>query len=109
MARIHETSIVHESCDIHDSVEIGPFCVIGANVTLGKNCTLNSHVVIRGPSRFGQGNKFFSFCIVGEDTPDLKFKGEKTTLEVGENNTSHENHISSSPLSSIIISPFDIP
>ena len=90
MAKIHKTAIIDESCDIHDSVEIGPFCVIGPNVSLGENCILNSHVVIKGPSKFGSGNKFFPFCIVGEDTPDLKFKGENTTLEVGQNNTFRE-------------------
>ena len=39
-------------------------------------------MIINGPSNIDTGNKFFSFCVVGEDTPDLKYKGERTTLEV---------------------------
>ena len=90
MSNIHPTAIVDKSCKVHDSVEIGPYCVVGPNVDLGANCILKSHVVVKGPSSFGEHNTFFPFCVIGEDTPDLKFKGEKATLEVGTNNTFRE-------------------
>lgn len=90
MGKIHESAIIHESCKIDESVEIGPFCSIGPDVDLGPNCKLHSHVVIKGPSKFEEKNEFFSFCVIGEDTPDLKFKGEQTTLDVGKNNVFRE-------------------
>ena len=90
MNKIHPTAIVDPSCSLHESVEIGPYSVVGPDVELGPNCVLNAHAVIKGPSKFGSDNSFFSFCVIGEDTPDLKFKGEKATLEVGSNNTFRE-------------------
>ena len=45
---------------------------------------------LKGPTNIGSGNKFFSFCVIGEDTPDLKYKGEKSRLEIGKNNVFRE-------------------
>lgn len=90
MSNIHQTAIIDASALIHDSVKIGPYSVIGPDVRIAEKCELKSHVVLKGPSNIGPGNKFFSFCVIGEDTPDLKYKGEKSGLEIGENNTFRE-------------------
>ena len=87
---IHSTSIIHDSAIIHDSVEIGPFCFIGEDVVIGEGSSLLSHVVIKGPTTIGSNNKFYQFSVIGEDTPDKKYKGEKTTLSVGNNNIFRE-------------------
>ena len=87
---IHSTSIIHDSAVIHDSVEIGPFCFIGEDVEIAEGCSLLSHVVIKGPTKIGSNNQFYQFCVIGEATPDKKFKGEKTTLSIGNNNIIRE-------------------
>ena len=87
---IHETSIVHSSSKIDDSVEIGPFCIVGENVEIKKDTKLISHVVIKGPTSIGANNTFYQFSTIGDDTPDKKFKGEKTKLEIGDNNIFRE-------------------
>ena len=91
MPEIHPTAVVHPAAEIADDVKIGPFCVVGEHVKLGPGCVLHSHVVIDGPSSFGSGNEFFPFSVIGLKSQDLKYKGEPTYLEVGDNNVSLEN------------------
>ena len=87
---IHQSSIIHPSAEIDDDVNIGPFCLIGENVRIGSGSKLHSHVVLKGPTLVGKNNTFYQFCTIGEDTPDKKFKGEETTLEIGNNNIFRE-------------------
>ena len=91
MPEIHPTAVVHPTAEIADDVKIGPFCVVGEHVKLGPGCVLHSHVVIEGPSSFGSGNEFFPFSVLGLKSQDLKYKGEPTYLEVGDNNVFREN------------------
>ena len=86
----HPTSIIHDSAVIHESVEIGPFCYVCEDVQIGEGSILLSHVVLKGPTKIGTNNKFYQFSVIGEATPDKKFKGEKTTLEIGDNNIFRE-------------------
>ena len=87
---IHESSIIHPSSEIDDDVEIGPFCIIGEKVKIKSGSKLLSHVVLKGPTTVGKNNIFYQFCTIGEDTPDKKFKGEETTLEIGALTTIHQ-------------------
>jgi len=87
---IHESSIIHPSAEIDNDVEIGPFCIIGEKVKIKAGSKLLSHVVLRGPTAVGKNNIFYQFCTIGEDTPDKKFKGEETTLEIGDENIFRE-------------------
>ena len=88
--KIHPTSIIHDNSKIDDSVEIGPFCIIDEDVEIKKGTQLLSHVVLRGPTIIGKDNVFYQFSTIGEDTPDKKFKGEKTKLEIGDRNIFRE-------------------
>lgn len=90
MTTIHPTAVIHPSAEIGEGCEIGPYCVIGADVQLGAGCWLQHHVSISGPSRIGQGNRFFAFSSIGQQTQDLKYVGEPTFLEVGDQNTFRE-------------------
>ena len=90
MSNIHPTAVIDETAVISESASIGPYCVIGAEVSIGDKCEFNSHVVVKGPTNIGKENKFFSFAVIGEDTPDLKFEGERATLEIGNNNVFRE-------------------
>ena len=83
-------SVIDPSAKIDSSVKIGPFCVIGSNVEIGPNCILHSHVVIKGPAKISEGNIFYQFSTIGEDTPDKKYAGEETTLEIGKKNIFRE-------------------
>ncbi len=89
-ARIHPTAVVDPGADLGDGVEIGPYCVVGAGVVLGPACWLQHHVTVLGPSVIGPGNRFFCGCSIGQQTQDLKYRGEPTRLEIGEGNTFRE-------------------
>jgi UDP-N-acetylglucosamine acyltransferase len=69
---------------------VGPFCTIGPEVELGEDCTLISHVVLDGRTRIGARNVFHPFCVVGVAPQDLKYGGEPTALEIGNDNTIRE-------------------
>ena len=87
---IHKTAIVDKNAKVHSSVRIGPFSVIGPNVEIGENVVIYSHVNIVGNTRIGSGNKFYPFASIGNDPQDLKFQGEETKLEIGDNNKIRE-------------------
>jgi UDP-N-acetylglucosamine acyltransferase len=75
MSNIHQTAVIDKNAKLHESVKVGPYCVIGPEVSIGKDCILKSHVVVNGPTKIGSNNEFFSFSVIGEDTPDLKYQG----------------------------------
>src|SRR5690606_1015867 len=83
-------AIIDPSAVIGENVSIGPWTLVGADVEVGDNPVLNSHVVVKGPARIGKNNRIFQFSTIGEDTPDLKYKGEATRLIIGDNNTIRE-------------------
>ncbi len=87
---IDSQAIIDPSATIGENVSIGPWTVIGADVVIGDNCQIASHVVIRGPSVIGANNKIYQFSTIGDDTPDLKYKGELTKLIIGDNNVIRE-------------------
>jgi UDP-N-acetylglucosamine acyltransferase len=87
---IHPTAVIDPAAQIGEGCEIGPYCVIGAGVTLGAGCWLQHHVSLNGPSRIGAGNRFYAFSSIGQRTQDLKYAGEPTYLEVGDENTFRE-------------------
>ena len=88
--KVHPTSIIHPKSKIDDSVEIGPFCIVGEDVEIKQGSKLLSHIVLKGPTSIGEENIFYQFSTIGEDTPDKKFKGEKTKLEIGNKNIFRE-------------------
>ncbi|MEY2541119.1 MAG: UDP-N-acetylglucosamine acyltransferase [Verrucomicrobiota bacterium] len=88
--QIHPTAIVDPGAEIGAETVIGPYCVIGAQVVLGENSWLQNHVTLAGPTRTGPGNKFYAYCSIGQQTQDLKYKGEPTHLEIGDENTFRE-------------------
>jgi len=87
---IDSRAIIDPAATIGDNVSVGPWSIIGPNVEIGDNCDIASHVVIKGPSKIGANNKIYQFSTVGEDTPDLKYKGEDTRLVIGDNNVIRE-------------------
>ena len=88
--QIHPTAIVDAKAQVGAGTVIGPYCVIAAEVTLGPECWLQHHVTLSGPMRAGARNKFYAYCSIGQQTQDLKYQGEPTYLEVGDENTFRE-------------------
>jgi len=71
-------------------VKIGPYCIVGPHVTIGAGTVLEAHVVVDGDTTLGAGNHLFPFCSVGLRPQDLKFRGERTRLVVGDRNVVRE-------------------
>src|SRR6267378_4369399 len=89
-AQVHPTSIVDPAAEIGSGTIIGPYCVIGPEVVLGPNCWLQHHITLCGPMKAGAKNKFYAYCSIGQQTQDLKYRGEPTYLEIGNENTFRE-------------------
>ena len=87
---IHKTAIVDSRAKISDDVTVGPFSVIGSDVEIGKGTKIQSHVSIIGNTKIGKNNNIYPFASLGNDPQDLKYKGEKTKLEIGDNNKIRE-------------------
>jgi UDP-N-acetylglucosamine acyltransferase len=83
-ARIHATAIVDPSAELGRGVVIGPYTIIGPRVTVGAGTTVASHVLIERDTVLGQDCQISQGAVLGTDPQDLKFKGEPTTLEVGD-------------------------
>lgn len=88
---VHETAVVDPHAELGQNVQIGPHCVVGPHVRLGADCSLRSGVLITGHTTIGPGNVFFHGCAIGETPQDLKYRGEPTTLVIGEANTFREH------------------
>lgn len=87
---IDSHAIIHPDAKLAPDVKVGPWTIIGPDVEIGAGTTIASHVVIKGPTVIGEHNHIYQFSSVGEDTPDLKYKGEPTRLVIGDHNTIRE-------------------
>ena len=82
--------IIDPSANIGSNVEIGSWSIIGPNVVIGDDTKIASHVVVRAHTKLGKKNQVFQFSSIGEDPSDIKYKGEASLLEIGDNNTIRE-------------------
>jgi UDP-N-acetylglucosamine acyltransferase len=87
---IHPTAVVESGAQLDPSCEIGPYAVIGAEVRMGPGNTVGPHAVVSGRTTIGAGNRIFPHAAIGGVPQDLKYKGEPTTLEIGDRNTFRE-------------------
>ncbi len=93
---IHPAAIVEKGAQIAADVSIGPYCHIGAEVVLEEGVVLHSHVVIGGITTVGKGTEIFPFASLGLAPQDLKYRGEKSRLLIGERNVIRE-HVTINP------------
>jgi UDP-N-acetylglucosamine acyltransferase len=89
-ARIHPTAIVHDSAEIGADVEIGPFAIVGENCRIGDACVVAARATLERNVILGAGVKVGIGTVLGGDPQDLKFKGEMTTVEIGDGTTIRE-------------------
>ena len=83
-ALIHPTAVVDRQAEIAEDVSVGPFCQVGAQVRLGPRVVAKSHAVITGRTEIGADTIVFPFACIGEIPQDLKYRGEDTSLVIGE-------------------------
>ena len=87
---IHKTAIIDKKAKISESAIIGPYSIVGPNVQIDEKTIVESHVNLSGHTKIGKNNKIYPFASIGNDPQDLKFQGEETKLEIGNNNKIRE-------------------
>lgn len=88
---ISPLAYIHPEAIIGENVEIAPFVYIDKNVVIGNNNKIMASASILYGSRIGNNNTIFPGAVIGAIPQDLKFQGEETTAEIGDNNTIREN------------------
>lgn len=87
---IHPTAVIHPGAQLAEDVSVGAYSIVGDRVAIGPGTQIGSYVQIQGPTEIGAGCRIFSHCSIGSDAQDLKYKGERTFLRVGNNNVIRE-------------------
>ena len=90
LRKIHETAVIYPGARLGRDVEVGPYSVIGENVFVGDGTKIGSHVVIEGWTTIGRECQIHHGACVGNAPQDLKFKGEKTFVYIGDNTVIRE-------------------
>lgn len=90
MSMDNHLSYIHPNAKIGANVEIGPFVTIHDDVEIGEGTQIYSNVTIFPGARIGKNCKIFPGAVVAAIPQDLKFRGEYTTAEIGDNTTLRE-------------------
>ncbi|MBC8473983.1 MAG: acyl-ACP--UDP-N-acetylglucosamine O-acyltransferase [Candidatus Omnitrophica bacterium] len=88
--KIHPTAVVDKKARLADDVEVGPYAIIGPNVEVGAFTRIGAHAVIEGYTSLGKNCHVFTGACIGSIPQDLKYKGEKSFLKIGNDNTIRE-------------------
>ena len=89
-AEIHPTAMIDPGSCLGDGVVVGPYAVLGAEVVVGEKTQIGAGAQLQGPSRIGVQNKIFPYAVIGFDPQDMKYRGERSTLEIGDRNVFRE-------------------
>lgn len=87
---IHPTAVIDPKAELADGVRVGPYTVIGPHVKIGEGALIHNHVTVTGHTTLGARVQVHPNAVVGGPPQDLKYKGEPTTLEVGEDSVIRE-------------------
>ena len=87
---VHPTAVIDPQARLAPSVRVGPYAVIGAEVDIGEDTEVGAHAIIEGPIRIGRRNRIFPHASVGLIPQDLKFKGERSEVVIGDDNRIRE-------------------
>ena len=90
MSNIHPLAFVSPDAKLGEHVEVGPYAYIDKDVVIGDNCKIHPHAVIFPYVHMGNGCEVFPGAVVGAIPQDLKFDGEITYVEIGDNVTIRE-------------------
>jgi len=89
-AGLHPTAQIDAGARLGDGTTVGAFSVIGRDVTVGPGCEIGPHAVVEGPTVMGARCRVFPFACIGMAPQDLKYRGERTTIEIGDDNIFRE-------------------
>jgi len=88
---MHSTlAVIHPGATIGENVSIGPFSIIDKDVVIGDHCRIHPHAILYDGARIGHNCEVFPGAVIAGIPQDLKFKGEITTVEIGNNTTIRE-------------------
>jgi UDP-N-acetylglucosamine acyltransferase len=87
---IHSTAVLHPNARLGPGVSVGAYSIIGEHAEIGEGTSIGPHVVVEGRTRIGAQNRIAAFCSIGGPPQDKKYRGEPTTLEIGDRNTIRE-------------------
>ncbi len=87
---IHNLSHIHEGVILGKEVHVDPFTMIHENVVIGEGTWIGSNVTIYPGARIGKNCKIFPGAVISAIPQDLKFQGEESTVEIGNNTTIRE-------------------
>ncbi len=87
---IHSTAIIDPKAHIDEDVYVGPYCIVGAGARIKKGTRLISNVIIDSDTEIGENCQIYPFASIGLPPQDLKYKGEKTGVKIGNNNIIRE-------------------
>ncbi len=89
-AAIHPTALIAPDAQIAEGVEVGPFAIVGEGCTIGEGSVIGARATLERNVILGRQVKVGSGSVLGGDPQDLKFKGEHTTVEIGDGTTIRE-------------------
>jgi UDP-N-acetylglucosamine acyltransferase len=87
---IHPAAIIDPKADIREGVEVGPFSIIEKGVSIDEGTKIGPHVIIREGTHIGKRCQIFQFASIGEAPQFFGYKGEKTFLQMGDQNIIRE-------------------
>jgi UDP-N-acetylglucosamine acyltransferase len=90
MAQIDPTAIISPDAGLAGDVSVGAYSIIGPSVTIGAGTTIGPFTRIEGPCTIGERNQIFGQSSIGTPPQDLKFKGERTEIVIGNENVIRE-------------------
>jgi UDP-N-acetylglucosamine acyltransferase len=90
-ARVHPSAWIAPEAEVAEEVQIGPHVVIEGAVQVGPGCVLRPGAHLIGPLVLGRNNQVYSYAVLGERPQHLKYAGEPTRLEVGDDNVFREH------------------
>lgn len=88
--QIHPTAIISKKAKLADDVEVGPYTIIKEGVAIGSGTKIGPFCIIEGDTTIGKRCKIFSHAVIGSIPQDLKYKGEKSFLVIGDDNIIRE-------------------
>lgn len=87
---MHQSAVISKKAKLGEGVSVGPYSVIGDNVCIGSGTKIGSHCVLEGNTTIGKNCEVFTGAVIGSRSQDLKYKGEKVFLEIGDGNIIRE-------------------
>ncbi|MFL6286256.1 MAG: acyl-[acyl-carrier-protein]--UDP-N-acetylglucosamine O-acyltransferase, partial [Pyrinomonadaceae bacterium] len=87
---IHPTAIVSANASVAPDVRVCPYAVIEDDVVMGAGCEIGAHAVVKRFTTLGERNRVYEHATLGGEPQDVKFKGERSALVIGDDNLIRE-------------------